>query len=352
MTDSLLKQDDRVLVTGGAGFIGRRVVMNLVERGFTNIICLSRPSPVPVLAGDLFGEHANSSRVEMFRGNLMSRDDCRRITAGAKVVIHLAAGRGEKSFPDAYLNSVVTTRNLLEACIAEPSLQRFVNISSFAVYSNHHNPHGHLLDEEAPMESQPACRGQAYCYAKVRQDELVIDYGRKHGLPYVILRPGVVYGPGNEGVHARVGLGTFGIFLHCGGGNRLPLSYVDNCAEAIVLAALKKDINGHIFNVIDDELPTCRSFLRQYKKNVRKFSSLWVPRSMTYLGCLLWEKYCKWSNDQLPPVFNRSSWRANWKKTRYTNEKLKTRLEWQQRIPTAKALALFFASCREKEPHA
>ena len=60
----------------------------------------------------------NSVRVEVIRGNLLSMSDCIAATKDAALVIHLAAGRGEKSFPDAFLNSVVTTRNLLEASLA------------------------------------------------------------------------------------------------------------------------------------------------------------------------------------------------------------------------------------------
>ncbi len=60
------------------------------------------------------------------------------------VIFHLAAGTGEKSFPDAFLNSVVATRNLLEASLRFGSLRRFVLVSSFAVYSNCDKPNGKI----------------------------------------------------------------------------------------------------------------------------------------------------------------------------------------------------------------
>jgi nucleoside-diphosphate-sugar epimerase len=199
------------------------------------------------------------------------------------------------------------------------------------------------------VEKRPETRGQAYCYAKVRQDEMVIEYGRKFSIPYVIVRPGWVYGPGNETIHSRVGLRTFGLFLHLGGRNQLPLSYVDNCADAIVLAGLVPGVEGEVFNIVDDDLPTSREFLRGYKREVRRFPSLYIPHFASYLLCLLWEKYSAWSQGQLPPVYGRSAWHANWKLTTYSNEKLKQRLGWTPRIPTSEGLRIYLAACRQRE---
>jgi nucleoside-diphosphate-sugar epimerase len=300
----------------------------------------------------LLGTQPDDSRVEIFEGNLLSRDDCLRISEGAQIIYHLAAGRGEKSFPDAYANSVITTRNLLEACLQHGCLKRFVNVSSFTVYTNRDKPRRGMLDETCPVEQYPALRGTAYCFAKVKQEEMVIEYGKKHGLPYTIIRPGVVYGPGNEQIHGRVGIGTFGIFLHLGGSNRVPLTYVDNCAEAIVLAGIVKGIDGEVFNVVDDDLPSSRRFLRLYKKQVKRFPSVYVPRLLTYALCYLWEKYSAWSQGQLPNTFSRKDWQATWKKTFYTNEKLKKQLGWRQKVPTSEGLNKYFESCREKSRHA
>jgi nucleoside-diphosphate-sugar epimerase len=341
--------NDRILVTGAAGFIGRRVVADLLDRGFKNVGCLIRPSAKRLQLHDIVGKRNDGRSAEVIQVDLLCREDCEMAAKDALIIYHLAAGRGEKSYPDAYLNSVVTTRNLLDACLHHGCLRRFVNVSSFAVYSNRNKLHGRLLDEESPTEQQPELRGQAYCFAKVRQDQLVIQYGRKHGLPYVILRPGVVYGPGNNQIHPRVGLGHFGLFLHLGGQNRVPLTYVDNCAEAVVLAGLVKEIDGEIFNIVDDDLPSSRRFLRLYKKEVKRFRSIYVPHFLSYLLCLIWEKYAAWSQGQLPPVFSRGTWHTNWKKTAYTNEKLKQRLGWKQQIPTSEGLRLHFSACRAKE---
>src|SRR5690348_15461725 len=146
----------------------------------------------------LVGQYRGRAEIELIKGNLLRREDCIAATKDIALIYHLAAGAGEKSFPDAFMNSVVTTRNVLDATLQQGSLRRFVNVSSFTVYSNVLKPTGKLLDESCPIESSPELVSDPYCYAKVKQDELVGEYGKKHGIPYVIVRPGSVYGPGKR----------------------------------------------------------------------------------------------------------------------------------------------------------
>ena len=83
--------------------------------------------------------------------------------------------------------------------------------------------HGSALNESCEVDDRPELRGDAYTFAKVGQEEIVREYAEKYGIKCVTLRPGVVFGPGNKGIHGRIGIGTFGVFLHLGGGNTIPL---------------------------------------------------------------------------------------------------------------------------------
>lgn len=348
----IIKTESPILVTGAAGFIGSKVVSNLLERGFSNIRCFVRNSSNLAELDRAISRWRISTPVEIFKGNLLSCEDCARAVRDVHIIYHLAAARGEKSFPDAFLNTVVTTRNLLEANLQNRFLRRFVNVSSFSVYSNRYKPHGRLLDESCPIEEHPETRSDAYSFAKIKQEEMVRKYQTQFGLPCVFVRPGVVYGPGNEGIHGRVGVGTFGLFLHLGGRNNIRLTYVDNCADAIVMAGIVNGVEGDIFNVVDDNLPSSRCFLRLYKQEVRRFSSIYVPRAWSYMLCYLWEKCAAWSEGQLPPTFNRQAWHLYWKGSRYSNEKLRKRLGWSPKVATAEGLSRYFESCKRKEHHA
>jgi len=160
-------------------------------------------------------------------------------------------------------------------------------------------------------------------------------------LPYVILRPGAVFGPGKSELSGRVGIKTFGFFLHLGGSNQIPLTFVDNCAEAIVLAGLRPGVDGEIFNVVDDELPTSRQFLRAYRKRKKRFFFVPCPYFVASALCNLWERYSIWSKGQIPPVFNLRRCAAEWKGNRYSNQKLRERLGWTPRVNMETAIQAF-----------
>jgi len=345
----IIGQDDLILVTGATGFIGPRLVNTLIEQGYRNLRCLVRRSSEEAQLTALSGLVRKGVRFEIFTGNLLSQEDCSAAAKDAAVIFHLATSRDGKSYPEAFRNSVVTTRNLLEGTRRHDSLRRFVNVSSLVVYSNTGKPRWRRLDETCPLERHPELRGDAYCFSKVKQEEIVAEYGARFAIPYVTLRLGYVFGPGKVSIPSRVGLDAPGVFLHLGGSNPIPLTYVDNCAEAIALAGVQPAKNGEVLNVVDDDLPSSRQFLRLYKVNMKPFKSLYLPHSLSYALCYIWERYSAWSEGQLLPAFNRRRWHVYWKKTRYSNDKLKAQVGWTPRVSMAEGFRRYFESCRVGE---
>jgi nucleoside-diphosphate-sugar epimerase len=341
----LAGENDQILVTGANGFIGSWVVRTLLARGFTKIRCLTRAASSPNL--ERIRTEFGASGLELLNGNLLSRDSCAKAADGAVIVYHLAAGV-EKTFPGCFLNSAVTTRNLLDAVTMSGTVKRFVSISSLAVYSNTQLPRGASLDETCPIDTQFVERYDPYAYGKAKQDEIVRQYGRLHRLPYVIVRPGITFGPGKAKIPGRVGIDTFGVFLHLGLGNVMPLTYVENCAEAIVLAGLTPGIDGEELNVVDDDLPRSRAFLRRYKQKVKRITTVPVPYSIFYLFNFAWEKYSAWSRAQLPPAFNRLTCQAYYQGQTFPNRKAKALLGWRPRVGMNEALDRFCAYAHKR----
>lgn len=345
-SERIVGRDELILVTGANGFIGARVVEALLSAGLRNLRCFVRPSGNRTLLEDIIGKY-DDAKVEIFEGNLLSRENCHGAAAGAALIYNLVAGM-ESTFAGCFMNSVVTLRNLLEATLEHKCLKRFVQVSSFAVYSNINMSRGSVLDETCPMEERFMERYEAYCFGKAKQDEMLSEYGIRHKLPYVIVRPGVPYGPGvKTPLHSRIGIDTFGVFFHLGGNNEIPLTYIDNCAEAIVMAGLRDGIGGEVFNIVDDDLPTSRRLLRLYKSKVTRFHSIYIPFRLFYLFCHFWEKYSRWSGGQLPPAFNRRKCAALWKGNQYSNKKLKDMVGWRPRISFSEGSKLHFEYLRK-----
>ncbi len=340
--DYIASRNDCVLVTGANGFIGANVVEILLEYGYRNIRCFVRPSSQVDRLKKAIGQFDANNRIEVVTGNLLSREDCRKAAERVSIIYHLAAGM-EKSFAAAFMNSALTTRNLMDAFLGCGRPRRFVNVSSFAVYSTLSLKRGDLVDETCPLEDAPQERFDAYGFGKLKQEELVKQYGSEYGLPYVIVRPGYVFGPGKRELSGRVGISTFGFFIQVNGSQALPLTFVVNCAEAIALAGLKPGVDGEIFNIVDDELLTARQFLKAYTNKAKSFRAIRIPYFAGYGLCSLWEKYSKWSRNQLPPVFNHRRCDAEWKGNHYSNRKLRERLGWKPRLPMRQAMEAFLA---------
>src|SRR5207244_5619884 len=114
---------------------------------FRSICCFVRPSSQLSRLGKTLRQFNAEKKVEIVTGDLLSPTDCRKAAAGASIVYHLAAGM-EKSFAGAFMNSALATRNLMDEFLQFGKPKRFVNVSSFSVYSNLGLKRGALLDED------------------------------------------------------------------------------------------------------------------------------------------------------------------------------------------------------------
>src|SRR5437762_7446264 len=182
--DCSAASDDLVLITGSNGFIGAKVVETLFEYGFSKLRCFVRPSSRLERLEKVLRRFDAEKNVELISGDLLSREDCQKAAKGVSIIYHLAAGI-EKSFAGAFMNSALANRNLMDAFLEFGEPKRFVNVSSFAVYSTLKLKRGAALDETCALENAPQERFDAYCFGKLKQEELVREYGDQHRLPYV-----------------------------------------------------------------------------------------------------------------------------------------------------------------------
>jgi nucleoside-diphosphate-sugar epimerase len=312
-----------VFVTGATGFLGRWIVRAVREGGMT-ARCLVRPGSDVRSLREIVGDELWSG-VETVPGALSSREDCRRLIDGCDSVCHAAAALAG-STAVMFLNTVIPTRHLLAAA-GESGLRRVVQISSMGVYAAAGLRTGAQIDEQTPLDPHPELR-DPYTYSKIVQEQVAWEARGQSGLPLVVLRPGVIIGPGRGVMSNRVGLRLGPLLLRMGGSQTLPYTYVENCASAVARAGLADGIDGEAFNIIDDGLPTGAQLLRRLRRAGQGMRSVWLPRPLIGLASSAYERYSRWSQGQLPAVITRYRSDSMWKSLRYTNEKAKARLGW------------------------
>jgi nucleoside-diphosphate-sugar epimerase len=333
----------KVLVTGATGFLGTALVERLLIRGEKDIRCFLRGGSDRARLDDLARRYPDA-KLDLHVGSLGSRQSAAAALEGVAVVYHLAASLLGAA-ADIFLNTVVASKHLLEAIVAAQGgggrLIKVVQVSSFGVYGVADLPRGTVVDEGTPLETHPE-RRDLYSQAKLRQERLFREYQAKHGFPLVVIRPGVIYGPRGSRISARVGLELLGVFLYLGGSNRLPLTYVENCADAIALAGQRPEADGQTYNVVDDDLPTCAQYLARYRAEVKPLRVLPIPYPAMRALSVLVQRYHAFSKGQLPAIFTPYKTATSWGGNRFDNAKLKG-LGWRPLVSTDEGLRRAFA---------
>jgi len=178
-------RNKRVVVTGGAGFLGSHVVRLLLE-GKNDVVVMDDFSNGKLSHLDKLMDDPHL-RIE--RGDVTRQEDVSRAFEGCQIVIHLAVLDLRQSIQDPGRVSqvnVLGTLNCLEAA-RRNRVELFLNCSSSEVYGSAvYVP----MDEKHPMGPETP-----YGASKVAQDMVVYSYGRTYGLPWATVRPFNMYGP-------------------------------------------------------------------------------------------------------------------------------------------------------------
>jgi len=328
------------VVTGATGFLGREVVRSLARQGAEPIRCLVRPGTPPERLAAVSAAAGPGARLELCPVRLDDRTALTRALAGARAVYHAAAVK--RGAPAALVaGTVVPTEHLLHAARAA-AVERVVLVSSFSVMGVAGLRHGGLVDEEAPLEPRPEDR-DAYAFAKLRQEQLAWRLSEELRVPLAVVRPGMIFGPGQELLGSRLGLALGPLFLALGGRCTLPLTYVENCADAVVLAGTAPAAAGRALCVVDDDLPTARAVLARYRREVSALVALPVPYPLLLLLARANAWYTRRTAGHLPAVLTPYKVRSMWRPQRFSNHRARAVLGWSPRVPMQEALDRTFA---------
>jgi nucleoside-diphosphate-sugar epimerase len=234
------------LLTGATGFIGGHLARRLADEGY-QVRCLVRPGRDTSLLDDL--------KVEFATGDLTDADSLARACAGCQYVVHCAALVSDWATGQEITRiNVGGTRDLLAAA-AGASAERFVHVSTTDVYSY---PGTAAVDEN----HAPAGFGNWYAHTKRGAEAEVRRAAQEDSLDTVILRPATVYGPRSADVVGEIAQALRGghMVLIDRGRPTAGLCYVENLADATLLALSHDAAPGQAFNITDGLPVTWRQF--------------------------------------------------------------------------------------------
>jgi nucleoside-diphosphate-sugar epimerase len=179
--------------------------------------------------------------------------------------------------------TVCGTKNVVESALRH-GVERLVYISSLSCLHAAVSGRGDLVTEDWPVEPSPAKRG-AYTQAKTEAEKIVCDAVRDRGLRAVLLRPGRVFGPGMTLLTPEVARRMGNFFIILGDGtHELPLVYVDDVVNAIVLAAEKSKFDGSVFHIVDQTHITQNQLVHDYVlKNAKNAKVIHLPVAFLYI---------------------------------------------------------------------
>jgi len=257
---------DHVVVIGGTGFIGSRLVQLHLDSG-NSVTVVSRSGGSSAVPG------LNYVRAEAADEHAM-----RSVIEGASIVYHLAIGGG-RTWASYQRDFVDSTRSVAQAC-GDFGVKRLVYAStSAALYLGDRK----RLTEADGHDPKPEARSY-YSRAKILAERALMDFHAKHALPIVIMRPCIVVGRG--GFLSHGGLGTWPTDTWCvafgKGRHPLPFVLVQDVAQALFSAASAPGIDGLSFNLAGDVRPSAAEFVSWCaERSLRQFyfqptSHMWI----------------------------------------------------------------------------
>jgi nucleoside-diphosphate-sugar epimerase len=242
-------RDKRILITGGAGFIGSSLAQRLVD---DNQIVIFDNGHRNALDNSPLKVHPN---VECIWADVLDTEAVNRAMQGCQIVVHMAAIAGVDTVLQMPVTTmrvgVIGTYNVLEAANNQPDVERFVDFSTSEVFGSY------AFNVQEGDVTQLGPVGEArwtYAVSKLATEHLGYNYYKQDSLPFVSIRPFNIYGPG------QVGNGAIRTFvlrairgetleIHNAGNQIRSWCYIDDIVDGIILCLERPEAVGHVFNI-------------------------------------------------------------------------------------------------------
>jgi nucleoside-diphosphate-sugar epimerase len=318
-----------ILVTGATGFVGGRLLEELLRRG----------EPVSALVRNQGQAAALESRgVKVFVGDLCQPDSLAAPLRDVRMVYHCAAAVGpSKSRAEIYATNRDGVRHLLKAA-RRAAAPRIVLLSSINVLGTRN------LDPASEDISYAKSHDPA-ADVKIEAEQIALEYYRRHGLAVTILRPGFIYGPGdNHNVPRLARSIQQGRFAYLGSrAHIIPIVHVSDVVRAMLLAAETPGANGRIYHITDGSRTTIGEFVDALARVLNcpppsRTLPLFLPRT----ACVIFETLEQLGIRRQPAPINRAGLRFLGTSRRVEIERARKELGYAPQVQFTEGLTDLF----------
>jgi len=269
----------KILITGGTGFIGSRLVERCLRNGHEVALLGQQNTPAEEHNLTAFRDRG----VAITEGSVTDTEAVRTAASGCEVVFHLAAAQHEVNVPDEHFHAVNVegTRNVLEVAAAN-GVKRFVHGSTIGVYGA---AMAGEIDEASTVQPD-----NIYGKTKLAGEQLALSYVNR--LPVTAIRISETYGPGDRRLLKLFKAIEKNVFFLIGDGeNKHQLIYVEDLIDGLWLAATDGRGVGETFVLAGGEVLTTRQMVTTIAQAVgTKPRRLRAPMAPFVLAANIMEK--------------------------------------------------------------
>lgn len=284
----------RVAVTGAGGYLGRALVHRLLASGF---------KPFAIVKKESEAREYEGRGIDSVCRDLSKKGDYAGLLEGCKALVHCAALKRDYGRWEDFKRTNIDITRLVMECALDESLEKIIHISTTSVYGNDRSHYG--TDEEADYGERVV---DHYTRSKIEADKIVSSLIKNKNFPGVILRPGYIWGPGDQTIIPFIvkGLRSRRLMLVEDGENLLSLTFIDNVVEAIMRALKNKEATGRIFNITDGSKVTSKRFISDIMSVLGiELSLRAMPYPLIYSMAYSLEHFYRVMRKSTPPPYTR-----------------------------------------------
>jgi 2-alkyl-3-oxoalkanoate reductase len=316
-----------VLVTGATGFAGGAVARRLRSENCAVRALVRRNSDTAALA---------AAGCELCYGDITDAASVREALHGVDAAVHCAAFASDWGPRETFVQvNVEGSRKVFEAAL-QCGVKRIVYFSTTDVFGVYRD--GRVIDDTFPLQEA----GFPYCDTKAEAERIAFAYAREQRLPLAVIRPTFIYGPGDRTFLPELvdAMRTRQMMFFGSPLNTIPLCYIENLVDAVLLALTRDEAVGQGYIVCDGEVVTWRGLtdLLADQLDLPRVK-LTIPLPLAQVMAVAAETWARLAKSTKRPALTRYYLELGCRGMRYSNARICRQLGFSPRVLPDEGLA-------------